>query len=158
VSEAIVTVAVDTTTQRVLLVLAAVLIGASIGLLGALIVGAVKGLRATPGRATVAQMSGPPTARPRAAGERLPVPEPRAEPDGPASSPLVAPGMGSVPALYAVDSDIARDRHRELYDAEYVKQLDRVNALRRTIGTRLAMAGDAHRPAEEPDPSEELDA
>lgn len=120
-SEAIVTVAVDTTTQRLLLVLAAVLIGASIGLLGALIVGAVQGLRATPGRATAAQMSGPPTARPRPAGERRPVPELRAESQAPASSPFGAPGMGSVAALYAVDGDVARDRHRELYDAEYAK-------------------------------------
>ena len=50
-----------------------------------------------------------------------------------------------------------RDRHRDLYDAEYVKQLDRVDALRRTIGTRLALAGEPHQPSE-PDPSEELDA
>ena len=63
-----------------------------------------------------------------------------------------------MPALYAVDSDVVRDRHRDLYDAEYVKQLDRVDALRRTIGTRLALAGESHQPSEEPDPSEELDA
>jgi hypothetical protein len=103
-------------------------------------------------------MSGPPTARPRPAGERRPVPELRAESQAPASSPVGPPRMGSVAALYAVEGDVARDRHRELYDAEYAKQLDRVNALRRTIGTRLAPAGEAHRPAEEPDPSEELDA
>lgn len=153
-SAAIVTVAVDPTTQRLLLALAAVLVGASVGLLGALIFGTAKGTRATPGPAAAVQMSGSTMARPR------PVPEPRpvAEPDASASSPFGAPGMGSVPGLCAVDSDVARNRHRELYDAEYVKQLDRVNALRRTIGTRLALAGEPHRPSEEPDTSEELDA
>ena len=55
--------------------------------------------------------------------------------------------MASVPALYALDSDVVRDRHRDLYDAEYVKQLDRVDALRRTIGTRLALAGEPHQPS-----------
>jgi hypothetical protein len=63
-----------------------------------------------------------------------------------------------VAALYAIDGDVVRDRHRELYDAEYVKQLDRVNALRRTIGIRLGHAGEAHQPSAEPDLSEELDA
>jgi hypothetical protein len=86
------------------------------------------------------------------------VPSPRVEPDPLAASPFGAPGIESVPGLHAVDSDVARDRHRELYDAEYVKQLDRVNALRRTIGTRLALAGEGHQPSGESDPSEELDA
>jgi hypothetical protein len=161
VSAAIVTVAVDNTTQRLLLVLAAVLVGASVGLLGALIFGAVKGMRATPGRQAAVQMARPPTARPRPAPGPRPVAEPRAEPDAPASlasTPFGAPGIGSVPALFAVDSEVARDRHRELYDAEYVKQLDRVDALRRAIGTRLDLAGEAHQPSEESDPSEELDA
>jgi hypothetical protein len=177
VSAAIVTVAVDTTTQRLLLVLAAVLVGASVGLLGALIFGAVKGMRATPGRAAAVQRSGPPPTRPRPARQPRPVPQPRparqprpapqpraappsrAEPDPPASSPFAAPGaIGSVPTLYAMDSEVARERHRELYEAEYVKQLDRVNALRHTIGSRLALAGEPHQPSEPPDPSEELDA
>ena len=147
---AIVTVAVDTTTQRLLLVLAAVLVGASVGLLGALLFGAVKSVCATPERAVAARMSAPPPVRPR------PVPEPRTEPDAPPSSPFGSPVMASMPALYALDGDV-RDRHRELYDAEFVKQLDRVDDLRRTIGTRLALAGESHQPSE-PDPSEELDA
>jgi hypothetical protein len=151
VSAAIVSVAVDATTQRLLLVLAAVLVGACVGLLGALILGAVKGVRATSAQATAVRMSGPPPVRTR------PVPGRRLEPDPHALAPFAAPGMG-VPALYVVDSDVVRDRHRELYDAEYVKQLDRVDALRRTIGTRLALAGESHQPSEEPDPSEELDA
>jgi hypothetical protein len=157
-STAIVSVGVDTTTQRLLLVLAAVLIGASVGLLGALIFGAVKGMRATSGREAAVQMSGPPPARPRTVPAPRHVPSPRAEPEPPTASPFGAPGIGSVPGLYAVDSDVARDRHRELYDAEYVKQLDRVDALRRTIGARLGHAGEAHQPSAEPDLSEELDA
>jgi hypothetical protein len=152
VSAAILTVAVDTTTQPLLLILAAVLVGASVGLVGALIFGAAKGVRATPSRAAVVRMSGPPPVRPR------PVPEPRPEPAPHAPGPFGAPGMGSVPALYAVDSDVVRDRHRELYDAEYVKQLHRMDALRRRIGTRLALAGESYQPSQEPDPSEELDA
>ena len=151
-SAAIVTVAVDTTTHRLLLILAAVLVGASVGLVGALIFGAAKGARAPSARAAAVRMSGPPPVRPR------PVPELRSEPDPHAPGPFGAPGMGSVPALYAIDSDVVRDRHRELYDAEYVKQLDHVEALRRTIGTRLALAGESHQPSQEPDPSEELDA
>lgn len=149
-SVAIVTVAVDTTTQRLLLILAAVLVGASVGLVGALIFGAVKSVRATPERATAVRMSAPPPPA------RRPIPEPRTEPDGPPPSPFGSAGMASMPALYALDGDV-RDRHRDLYDAEYVKQLDRVDALRRTIGTRLALAGEPHQPSE-PDPSEELDA
>jgi hypothetical protein len=153
VSAAIVTVGVDTTTQRLLLVLAAVLVGASVGLVGALIFGAVTGVRATSARASAVPVSGPPPVRTR------PVSEPRAESDPQAPGPFAAgPSIGAVPALYAVDSDVVRDRHRELYDAEYVKQLGRVDALRRTIGTRLALAGEPHQPSEEPDHSEELDA
>jgi hypothetical protein len=151
-STAIVTVAVDTTTHRLLLILAAVLVGASIGLLGALILGAVKGGRATPARAAAVRRSGPPPTRTR------PAPEPRAEPDTPATSAFDVPAMGVLPALYVVDSDVVRDRHRELYDAEYVRQLERVGELRRTIGTRLALAGEPHQPSQEPEPSEELDA
>jgi hypothetical protein len=154
VSTAIVTVAVDTTTHRLLLILAAVLVGASVGLLGALILGAVKGVRATPGRAAAVRRSGPPPTRTRT----RPAPEPRAEPETPATSAFDVPAMAALPSLYVVDSDVVRDRHRELYDAEYVRQLERVGELRRTIGTRLALAGEPHQPSQEPDPSEELDA
>jgi hypothetical protein len=153
VSVAIVTVAVDTTTQRLLLILAAVLVGASVGLVGALVFGAVKSVRATPARTPAVRRSAPlppPPVRSR------PEPEPRAEPDAPPLSPFGSAGMAPMPALFALDGDV-RDRHRELYDAEYVKQLDRVEALRRTIGTRLALAGEPHQPSE-PDPSEDLDA
>jgi hypothetical protein len=152
VSAAIVTVAVDSTTQRLLLVLAAVLVGASVGLVGALLFGAVSRARetATATRADAARVTAPPPVPTRA------FPEARVEPEGP--SPFSAPGIGAVPALYAVDSDVVRERHRDLYDAEYVKQLDHVDELRRTIGTRLAVAGEPHQASQEPDPSEEFDA
>jgi hypothetical protein len=151
VSAAIVKVAVDTTTQRLLLILAAVLVGASVGLVGALVFGAVKGMRARPeGAAALRASAPPPPVRSR------PMPEPRTEPVAPPASPFGPAGMASIPALYALDGDV-RDRHRDLYDAEYVKQLDRVDALRRTIGTRLALAGEPPQPSD-PDPSHELDA
>ncbi len=150
-SAAIVTVAVDTTTQRILLVLAAVLVGASVGLVGALVFGVTTGLRARSRRTRAVRTPAPPPV-PRQPPTRAP-----AEPVGPtpAASPFAAPSIGSVPALFAVDSDVVRDRHRELYDAEYVKQLDRVDALRQTIGTRLALAGERPKPSADP---EELDA
>jgi hypothetical protein len=142
VSAALVTVIVDATTQRLLLILAAVLVGASVGLIGALAFGLVTQARDKPRRATVVRMPPPPITRPRA------------EPAPPPPRPFA----GSVPALYAVDSEVVRDRHRELYQEEYGKQLRHVDALRRTIGTRLALAGEQHKPSEEPDRSEEPDA
>jgi hypothetical protein len=57
-----------------------------------------------------------------------------------------------VPALFAIDADMVRDRHRELYEVEYAKQLHRVDTLRRTIGIRLAVGADPATPSEEPDP------
>jgi hypothetical protein len=142
VSAAIVTVAVDATTQRVLLILAAVLVGSSVGLLGALIFGAVARGRPRAPRVPAVRMSAP-------AMTRAPTP-PLAEPAPPA--PFVAPGIGSVPALFALDNDVARDRHRDLYDAEYAKQLDHVDSLRRTIGTRLSVADELHKPPAQKEP------
>jgi hypothetical protein len=160
VSAAILTVAVDMTTQRLLLILAAVLVGASAGLLGALIFGAVTGMRAKPPRPPAVRMPAPPPAPAPATTRplRRPLSEPLAAPPAPAPSPFATAGIATAPALYALDGDFARERHRELYDAEYVKQLDHVDALRRTIGRRLALAGEPHTPSEEPDPPEELDA
>jgi hypothetical protein len=158
VSAAIVTVAVDTTTQRLLLILAAVLVGASVGLLGALIFGALAGMRAKPPQPPAVRMPAPPPAPATTRPLRRPLPEPLTEPPAPAPSAFAAAGIGTAPALYALDGDVARERHRELYDAEYVKQLDHVDALRRTIGRRLAIAGEPHTPSEEPDLPEELDA
>jgi hypothetical protein len=140
---ALVTVAVDATTQKVLLVVAAVLVGSSVGLVGALIFGLLAGGRRRPRRAPVVRMPGP-------AAMHIPPAQPLVEAP-PAPGPYAAPAIGSVPTLFAVDADVARDRHRELYDAEYAKQLRHVDTLRRTIGTRLAVAGGPHEPSEEPD-------
>lgn len=143
-SAALLSVAVDATTQRVLLVLAAVFVGSSVGLVGALIFGFVSSARARPPRPPAVRMS-PPAIAPLPAA---PISE-AIEPD---PNSFAGPAIGAVPVLFAVDSDVARDRHRDLYDAEYAKQLDRMDALRRTIGTRMAVAGEVHTPLkEEPD-------
>ena len=132
-SAAILNVAVDATTQRVLLILAAVLVGSSVGLLGALIFAFVTSARGRQPRAPAVRMP-PPAIRP------API-EPIAEAPAPPPSPFVGPAIGPVPALFAVDSEVVRERHRELYDTEYAKQLDHVDALRRLIGTRMAIGG-----------------
>jgi hypothetical protein len=139
-----VSIAVDATTQKVLLIVAALLVGSNIGLAGALLFGLVASARAR-------------RSRPRAAppAPMAPVTVVAAQPlvEAPSSAPdaLVAPAFGSVPALFALDADMARDRHRELYDVEYAKQLHHVDTLRRTIGIRLAVAADPPAPSEEPD-------
>jgi len=143
VSAAIVSVAVDATTQKVLLSLAAVLIGSSVGLLGALLLGVVAGRRARPPRAAAVRMQA-------AAVTRAPS-QPLDEAMPAAPGPFVAPPIGSVPALLALDGDAVRDRHRGLYDEEYAKQLHHVDTLRRRIGTRMAVGGEPRKPSEEPD-------
>ena len=142
-STAIVTVAVDATTQKVLLVLAALLVGSSVGLLGALLLGLLADTRARPPRAPTVRMQAPVTTSVAAV-------QPLAETQA-AAGAFVAPGIGSVPAFFALDADVVRDRHRELYDEEYAKQLHHVDTLRRAIGTRLAVGGELHKPSEEPD-------
>ena len=140
---AILSVAVDHTTQKVLEIVAALLVGSSVGLLGALLFGLVTRDRARPRRAAAVRMQAP-------AVTHTPS-QPLAEAAPAAQGPFVAPGIGAVPALFALDNDVARDRHRELYDAEYAKQLHHVDRLRRTIGTRMAVSGDLDKPSEEPD-------
>jgi hypothetical protein len=138
VSAAIVSVAVDPTTQRVLLILAAVLVGSSVGLLGALIFALVTSARGRRPRAPAVRMSAP---------DMRPAPiEPIAEPPAPPASPFIGPAIGPMPALFAVDSEIVRERHRDLYDTEYAKQLDHVDALRQMIGTRMAVGGEPATP------------
>jgi hypothetical protein len=106
-----------------LLVAAALLVGSAVGLVGALIVA----------RAT----------RPRA----LPP-----LPAQPAPAPAPVPTAAVVPTRLAEDGpDAVRERHRELYDTAYSAQLDRVDRLRRTLGTQLAN-GEPHRQAEEAEP------
>jgi hypothetical protein len=140
-SAGIVNVAVDATTQKVLLVLAALLVGSSVGLVGGLLFGLVGG-RARRERAPAAPMPATPAA---------PQPLSGAPPPAPAPGTFVAPGIGTVPAFFALDADTVPDRHRELYDSEYAKQLHHVDRLRRSIGTRLAVGGELHKPSEEPD-------
>jgi hypothetical protein len=146
VSAAIVSVAVDATTQRVLLILAAVLVGSTVGLLGALIFGLMTSARGRPPRAPAARMRAPVIA---------PAPvQPLAKEPVPPPSPFVGPTIGAVPPLFAVDSEVVRERHRELYDAEYAKQLHHVDALRRTIGTRMAVGGEPQTPSAQEEPDE----
>jgi hypothetical protein len=143
VSAAVVNVAVDVTIQKVLLGLAAVLVGSSVGLLGALLFGLVAGGRARPPRAAAVRMQAPAVTRAPSS------PLDQATPAAP--GPVVAPAIVPVPVLLALDGDVVRDRHRELYDEEYAKQLHHVDTLRRTIGTRIAVGGELHKPSEESD-------
>ena len=142
-SVAIVSVAVDPTAQKALLILAALLVGGNIGLAGALLFGVVSGARARRSRARAAAMQAP------AAADLAPLPLAQAPPS--TVGALVAPAMASVPALFALDADTVSDRHRELYEVEYAKQLHHVDTLRRTIGIRLAVAADPPTLSEEPD-------
>jgi hypothetical protein len=137
-------VAVDATTQKVLLIVAALLVGSNIGLAGALLFGLVASARARRSRPRTA----PPAPMPPATDV---APQPLVEAPSSPHDALVAPAFGSVPALFALDADTARDRHRELYDVEYAKQLHHVDTLRRTIGIRLAVGADPPTPSEEPD-------
>ena len=141
-SVAIVSVAVDPTAQKALLILAALLVGGNIGLVGALLFGAVSGTRARRSRARAAAVPTP------VATDVAP-PLAQAPPSPPGA--FVAPAIASVPALFALDADTVSDRHRELYEVEYAKQLHHVDTLRRTIGIRLAVAADPPTPSEEPD-------
>jgi hypothetical protein len=143
VSTGIVSVAVDPTTQKVLLILAALLVGGSVGLVGALLFGLVAGGRARRQPAPAARMPAP--------AVTYAAPQPIAGGPAPAPGAFVAPDIGSAPARLRLDADMVRDRHRELYDSEYAKQVHHVDALRRTIGTRLAVGGELHRSSEESD-------
>ena len=136
-------VAVDPTAQKALLILAALLVGSNIGLAGALLFGVVSGARARRSRARSAAMQAP------AAADVAAPPLAQAPPS--TAGAFVAPALGSGPALFALEADMVSDRHRELYEVEYAKQLHHVDTLRRTIGIRLAVAADPPTPSEEPD-------
>lgn len=136
-------VAVDPTAQKALLILVALLVGSNIGLAGALLFGVVTGARARRSRARSAAMQAP------AAADVATPPLAQAPPS--TAGAFVAPAIGSVPTLFALDADTVSDRHRELYEVEYAKQLHHVDTLRRTIGIRLAVAADPPTPSEEPD-------
>jgi hypothetical protein len=117
---------------KVVLVLVAVAIGIAVGVIPALLLGSVLGLLPRSPLAGVARRAWALAPRP---GPVLaaPVVTPIALDPQRAASP-VAPPVTFVPAAVAAP----RERHRELYDAEYSEAVLRLEALRRTIAARLA--------------------
>lgn len=140
-------------TAKILLVSGAVIVGSGIGLIPAALLGMVLGVLPKPPR-TPRRRRPTPAARPPARAGRpatpaRPAPAIRAAIAGPPGPPSagqpVAPAAAEVPAVAVAVANGGRDRHRELYDAEYAKQLHRVQALRRTITSQIAA------PSSEPD-------
>jgi hypothetical protein len=134
--------------MNTVVVVGSVVVGTVVGLIPAVILGMVLGLVPRPPLArlqpaghpassapTPAPTPAPDGAEPQAAGPRAWAPTGVEPPSAsPAREPVVAP----------------RVRHRELYDAEYAKQLLRLEALRRTIGRRLSRTDDVP-PAAQPE-------
>lgn len=132
-------------TPKTVAVVAAVLTGIVIGLIPALLLGT--GLRVAP-RPRLARLRRRATARAiRPGAERAPPaptlivfdPHP-AEPAAPERTLAPAQVQASLPAPVGEEAVLARERHRELYDAEYSDQLLRIDTLRRTISARLAVS------------------
>jgi hypothetical protein len=145
-------------TVKILLVGGAGVVGGGVGLIPAALLGMVLGVvpkpRRTPRRRRRRPMpaarpparSGRPAAPARPAPAiRAPIVDPPDPPDPPTAGQPVAPAAAEVSAAAAAAANGGRDRHRELYDAEYAKQLHRVQALRRTITSQIAA------PSSEPD-------
>jgi hypothetical protein len=119
---------------RIVLVVAAVFVGAAVGLIPALLLGTVLGVLPKPSLARLrrrAPLAAPPP--PPAPVRAAPVPLPIAFDLHPAEPPAPAPLV-----LAAPQGAASRERHRELYDAEYSMQLLRLERLRRKISARLA--------------------
>ncbi|MGZ6645506.1 MAG: hypothetical protein ACXVFT_27180 [Solirubrobacteraceae bacterium] len=112
---------------RIALMVGAALVGAAVGLLPALVLGSALGVLPRPTRARSA--SGAP--------ERGEQPRPPAVPEQP---PL--PRTPSEPIA------AGRERHRQLYEAEYSWQELRLAALRQRIGAQLAPERDLRKPTE----------
>ena len=114
------------------LVVVAVAIGVAVGVLPALLLGSVLGLLPRSPLTGVARRASALAARP---GPVLaaPVATPIALDPQPAAPPVAPPV-----AFVAAGVVAPRERHRELYDAEYSEALLRLEALRRTIAARLA--------------------
>ena len=124
-----------------LLSAAALVVGVAVGLIPALLLGMFLGLVPRPPllRSRRPTRAPPPLERP--AAERTPPP--------PVAAPMASAASISIPIPVGVEveppppdrADVAaaRGRHRGLYDDEYAKQLDHLDALRRTISTRLAV-------------------
>jgi hypothetical protein len=142
-------------TAKILLVSGAVIVGSGIGLIPAALLGMVLGVLPKPPRTPRRRRPRPTPAAPpparagRPATPARPAPAIRAAIAGPPGPPSagqpVAPAAAEVPAVAVAAANGGRDRHRELYDAEYAKQLHRVQALRRTITSQIAA------PSSEPD-------
>lgn len=113
-----------------------VVVGTVVGLIPAVILGMVLGL-----------LPRPPLARRQAAGHpspstqtRAPTPAPDAAEPSAAAPRAWAPTGGEAPSVSPARKPVVapRERHRELYDAEYSMQLLRLERLRRKISVRLA--------------------
>jgi hypothetical protein len=117
----------------ILMVVAVVLLGIVVGIVPVVIVRLVAGGRRTsPARHRPEPRIFEP-APPEAPVEPPPPPAPITEPlaADPQPEPLVAARL-----------DAVSERHRDLYDEEYARQVDRVETLRRTIRTRLTVGAD----------------
>jgi hypothetical protein len=144
------------TLVTVLLVAVGALIGVVIGLIPALLVGMLLGIVTLPrrrGRAEDLLVEPPRAARPVVEPEPPAADEPEwaAPPPEPVrllDEPLphrtptvrrepVPEGRAGSRAAVAAATD--RDRHGALYDTEYAKQLDRLDALREAISTEVAV-------------------
>jgi hypothetical protein len=112
--------------EKVALIAIAVLGGSAVGLLGAALLD--RRTRTTPA---------PPPHPPR----QFPAP----------SAPPALPVRLHVHDPDDLEIDGARHRHRELYDAEYQAQLDRLERLRRTIGAHLPTGAEPSNHRDEPD-------
>jgi hypothetical protein len=147
---------------KIIVVVAAVVVGIVVGLIPALLLGVVLGVAPRPRWVRPRRRVPPAPARP--AARRLPTPNPRVVFEPRAVEAEVVPVRALVPAqvqasLAVPDDDeavTARERHREIYDAAYAEQLSRVDTLRRTIATGLAITA-ASRPVDDAPPVTEPD-
>src|SRR5262245_24823345 len=122
----------------ILMVLAVVLLGIVVGIVPVVIVRLVAGGRRTsPARRRPEPRIFEP-APPEAPAE---VPT---EPLPPITEPLAADPQ--LEPLVAARLDAVSERHRDLYDEEYARQVDRVETLRRTIRTRLTLGAQTNEP------------
>ena len=112
--------------EKVALIVIAVLGGSAVGLLGAGLLG---------------RRTHRPPMLPRHQPRQVPQP----------SAPPAAPARLHAHDPEDFELDRPRDRHRDLYDAEYREQRDRIERLRRTIGTHLATGADPSNHRDEAD-------
>lgn len=113
---------------KAVLVVVAVALGIAVGVVPALLLGSVLGLLPRSPLAGVARRASALAARP---GPVL---------AAPVATPIALDPQPVAPPVTFVQAAVLapRERHRELYDAEYSEALLRLEALRRTIAVRLA--------------------